>query len=102
MNVLYIFIFLFFSYIEPSHSWILRKCYFTSNYFLPSRGVHPLLAKRKAGRVLITLECSVSRKLGFPPSRYYTTKNKVNTPNRLELMKYNKYLKKHTLHKEIR
>lgn len=58
--------------------------------------------RRKSARILITLECTEARKLGLPPSRYYTSKNKVNTPERLELMKYNKYLRRHTLHKEIK
>ena len=35
-------------------------------------------------------------------SRYVTTKNRKNTPERLELMKYNSVLKKVTLHKEIK
>jgi ribosomal protein L33 len=28
--------------------------------------------------------------------------NRKNTPERLELMKYNKHLKKHTLHREVK
>ena len=40
---------------------------------------------------------------GMPgTSRYVTTKNRKNTPERLELMKYNPILKKMTLHKEIK
>ena len=35
-------------------------------------------------------------------SRYVTKKNKKNTPERLELKKYNSYLKKMTVHKEIK
>ena len=35
-------------------------------------------------------------------SRYTTRKNRKNTPDRLELMKYNPYLRKYTLHKEIK
>ncbi|EAN33310.2 Ribosomal protein L33 family protein [Theileria parva strain Muguga] len=83
-------------------SWILHNPLILNNYYFNTKGIGPLYAKKKVGRVLVTLECSISRKLGVPPSRYYTTKNKVNTPQRLELMKYNKYLRKHTLHKEIR
>ena len=34
---------------------------------------------------------------------YYTTdKNKTNTPDRLEMMKYSPRLRKHTLHREKR
>jgi large subunit ribosomal protein L33 len=35
-------------------------------------------------------------------SRYITTKNRKNTPDRMEIMKYNPILKKHTLHREIK
>jgi large subunit ribosomal protein L33 len=56
----------------------------------------------KGPRVIITLECTEARKMGKSPSRYTTTKNKKTHPERLELMKYNKFLKKHTLHKEIK
>jgi large subunit ribosomal protein L33 len=35
-------------------------------------------------------------------SRYVTTKNKKNTPERMELKKYNPILKKCTVHKEIK
>jgi len=35
-------------------------------------------------------------------SRYITTKNKKNTPDRIELKKYNAVLKKYTIHKEIK
>jgi large subunit ribosomal protein L33 len=56
----------------------------------------------KGPRVIITLECTEARKDGKSPSRYTSTKNKKTHPERLELMKYNKFLKKHTLHKEIK
>ena len=53
---------------------------------------------------LITLECTEARALGKSPSRYTSTRNKKspNTPNRLEKKKYNPFLKRHTLHREIR
>jgi large subunit ribosomal protein L33 len=35
-------------------------------------------------------------------SRYVTVKNKKNTPERLELKKYNPILKKYTIHREIK
>jgi large subunit ribosomal protein L33 len=53
-------------------------------------------------RVIVTLECTEARELGKTPSRYTTTKNRRNTTGRLELKKYNPYLKKHTIHKEIK
>ncbi len=57
---------------------------------------------RKKGREIITLECTEARKLGKSPSRYTTTKNKKNTPGRIELKKYNPFLRRHTVHKEIK
>jgi large subunit ribosomal protein L33 len=35
-------------------------------------------------------------------SRYITTKNKKNTPERIELKKFNPTLKRVTVHKEIK
>lgn len=61
------------------------------------------MAKKKEGpRIKITLECTESRALGVPPSRYVTYKNRRNTTSRLELKKYNPKLQRHTVHKEIK
>lgn len=58
--------------------------------------------KKKKGRVIVILECTEQDKSkGGPISRYYTYKNKQNTKEKLELRKYNPYLKKHTIHREI-
>lgn len=46
--------------------------------------------------MLIGLECTVT---GI--RSYITQKNKMNTTEKLQLMKYNPKLRKHTLHKEI-
>jgi large subunit ribosomal protein L33 len=35
-------------------------------------------------------------------SRYITTKNKKNTPDRMEIKKFNPVLKRMTVHKEIK
>lgn len=56
----------------------------------------------KGPRVIVTLECTEAKKEGASPSRYTTTKNKKTTPERLEKMKYNSNLRRHTLHKEIK
>lgn len=56
----------------------------------------------KGPRVIITLECTEARKEGKSPSRYTTTKNKKTTPDRMELKKYNPFLRRHTLHKEVK
>jgi len=60
------------------------------------------MAKGKGSRVIITLECTESRSIKESPSRYTTTKNKKTNPERLEMMKYNKFLRRHTLHKEVK
>ncbi len=59
--------------------------------------------KNKGNRVQIILECTEQKATGVPGiSRYYTTKNKKNTPERLELRKYNPYLRRYTIHREIK
>ena len=59
--------------------------------------------KKNAGRQVITLECTEQKGSGIPGmSRYTTMKNKKNTPSRLELKKYNPFLRRHTIHKEIK
>ena len=58
---------------------------------------------KKGNRVQVILECTEQRESGVPGiSRYLTTKNKKNTNERLELKKYNPYLKRYTVHKEIK
>ena len=60
------------------------------------------MAKNK-NRVQVILECTEQKASGVPGmSRYITTKNKENTTARLELKKYNPYLKKYTIHREIK
>jgi large subunit ribosomal protein L33 len=62
-----------------------------------------LAKKKNIARNVITLECTEQRESGVPGmSRYTTTKNKKNTPSRLELKKYNPYLKRYTVHREIK
>ena len=44
--------------------------------------------KAKGNRVQVILECTEHKNSGMPgSSRYVTTKNRKNTPARLELMK---------------
>ena len=59
------------------------------------------MAKKK-DRVVVTLECTEAKKEGKPPSRYTTSKNKRTQTERIELKKYNPYLRRYTLHKEIK
>ena len=48
-------------------------------------------------RETITWACSVSKQIN-----YHTTKNKNHDPDRLEMNKYCKFCRKHTLHKETK
>ena len=58
---------------------------------------------RKVNRVQVILQCTEHKDSGKPGmSRYITTKNKKNSPDRMELKKYNSVLKKVTVHKEIK
>jgi len=58
---------------------------------------------KKGNRVQVILECTEQRGSGVPGmSRYITTKNRKNTPARLELKKFNSCLKKMTVHREIK
>ena len=57
---------------------------------------------KKGHRIQVILECTEAKKEGKPASRYSTTKNKQNTTERVELKKYNPFLRRHTLHKEVK
>ena len=60
------------------------------------------MAKR-GNRLQVILECTEQKASGKPgTSRYISTKNKKNSPERLELKKFNPILKKYTIHKEIK
>nr|ARW68709.1 ribosomal protein L33 [Palisada sp.] len=67
------------------------------------------MAKSKGNRITITLECEckknkeenlMKRKKGI--ARYTTSKNKRNTPNRLEVKKFCRYCNCHENFKEIK
>jgi large subunit ribosomal protein L33 len=53
-------------------------------------------------REIITIECTEARKEGKSPSRYTTTRNKKQQTEKLEIRKYNPFLRRHTLHREIK
>ncbi|HTH48211.1 MAG TPA: 50S ribosomal protein L33 [Candidatus Limnocylindria bacterium] len=53
-------------------------------------------------REVVTIECSEARKEGKPPSRYQTTRNKKLQTEKVEKKKFNPFLRRHTLHKEIK
>jgi large subunit ribosomal protein L33 len=59
--------------------------------------------KSKGNRLQIILECTEHKTSGLPgTSRYVTQKNRKNTPDRLELKKYNPIMRKMTTHREIK
>lgn len=59
--------------------------------------------KSKGNRNQIILECTEHKASGARgTSRYVTQKNRKNTPDRLELKKFNAVLKKVTIHREIK
>jgi large subunit ribosomal protein L33 len=61
------------------------------------------MAKTKGNRIQVILECTENKATGVAgTSRYITTKNRKNTPERMEVKKYNRILRKHTIHKEIK
>jgi large subunit ribosomal protein L33 len=53
-------------------------------------------------REIVTIECTEARKEGKPPSRYQTSRNKKLQTEKVEKMKFNKFLRRHTLHREIK
>ncbi len=58
---------------------------------------------KKGSRVQVIMECTEHKESGLPgTSRYITKKNRKNTPDRLELKKYNSILKRKTVHREIK
>nr|YP_009945528.1 ribosomal protein L33 [Chuquiraga rotundifolia]QOE56078.1 ribosomal protein L33 [Chuquiraga rotundifolia] len=69
------------------------------------------MAKGKDVRITVILECTACvqngvnvnvNKASTGISRYITQKNRHNTPNRLELLKFCPYCYKHTIHREIK
>lgn len=59
--------------------------------------------KSKGNRVQVILECTEHKASGISgTSRYITVKNRKNTPERMELKKFNPILKRYTIHKEIK
>src|ERR1035437_5816849 len=88
-----------------------RKFYpnlFIKKYYLPEEERWISLKISASGIRLISKKGLTSvlkehKESGQPgTSRYITTKNRKNTPDRLERKKYNPILKKHTLHREIK
>ncbi len=53
-------------------------------------------------REQVILECTEAKAEKKPASRYFGTKNKKLQPGRLELRQYNPFLRRYTLHREIK
>lgn len=61
------------------------------------------MIKKNKSRVGIIIECTMCRKNKNPGvSRYLTCKSLSNNPNKLMLLKYCKFCKKHTEHIEVK
>jgi large subunit ribosomal protein L33 len=59
--------------------------------------------KGKGNRVQVILECTEHKESGKPgTSRYISVKNRKNSPDRMELKKYNPVLRRYTVHREIK
>jgi large subunit ribosomal protein L33 len=56
-----------------------------------------MASKKSSGPEKISLQCSECNR-----KNYTTTKNKKNTQGKLELKKYCRWDKKHTIHKETK
>lgn len=65
------------------------------------------MGKNKGTRIIITLECSCKNlanplKRQYGVYRYTSSKNRKNTPHRLELKKFCNKCNKHTIFQEIK
>ena len=65
------------------------------------------MAKGKDVRIRVILQCVSCVRKGANEesagiSRYSTQKNRHNTPGQLELRKFCRYFRKHTIHAEIK
>ena len=64
--------------------------------------LNPFLILKIMPREHIILECTEARAEGKPVSRYMSTRDKRKQPEKVEKKKYNKHLRRHTLHREIK
>jgi large subunit ribosomal protein L33 len=64
------------------------------------------MPKNKGPRIYITLECTMCKEnnslRSHGVSRYLTSKNRRNNPEKIQLSKYCRYCNQHTIHKEIK
>ena len=58
---------------------------------------------KKGNRIQVILECTEHKESGQAgTSRYITTKNKKNTPDRMEIKKFNPIINRMKVNKEIK
>ena len=58
---------------------------------------------KKGNRVQVILECTEHKTSGKPgTSRYITTKNKKNMPEKMEIKKFDPVVRKHVVYKEAK
>lgn len=81
----------------------LYRIFTISNYYIKQL----VMGKNKGSRIIINLECSCrnqenSLKRSSGVFRYTTTKNRKNTPEKLELKKFCSKCNIHTIFKEIK
>ena len=84
-------------------SSIEGQCFQYKSLFLRPDFTKTKIMAKKGNRVQVIMECTEHKESGQPgTSRYITTKNRKNTPERMELKKYNPVLRRITVHKEIK
>ena len=66
-------------------------------HYLPAPFPYPVMPREH-----IILECTEARAEGKPASRYMSCRNKKTQTEPVEKKKYNKHLRRHTLHKEVK
>jgi len=102
-------------YLPEEDRWITLRVAASTIKTINKNGISAVLKKaqaegfiyskmaKKGNRIQVILECTEHKTSGVPgTSRYITTKNKKNTPDRLEIKKFNPILKRVTVHKEIK
>ena len=58
---------------------------------------------KAVARMQIYIECTTCRTSGTPGvSRYTTSKNRRNTPDRIEIKKYCPFERRRTVHREVK
>ncbi len=80
------------------HCGITREAYFIPEVILKLGGAEKMASSSgNKGRIKITLACTECKQ-----RNYNTKKSKKNDPDRLEMNKFCKFCRKHTLHRETK